>query len=172
MILEFSINTYKQYQIPYKIGLTAYLSIKLSCSLLSPGSYLKASLLILEPLEPLSPITRTCLCESPTRHLIPSCCCAIRIIFPIGYKPCLKVVHHTLALMPTIFTHYGSWLVTGLMLAISIVTSVMSIAIGAESIWVTEEINLLEFTITSGELVIWWLLCEFQLFFITEVNGN
>ena len=58
------------------------------------------------------------------------------------------------------------------MLAISMVTSAMSIAIGAEPIWVTEENNLLEFAITSGELVIWRLLHEFQLLFVIEVNGN
>ena len=60
-----------------------------------------------------------------------------------------------LALMPTIFTHYGSWLVTGLMLAISMVTSAMLIAIGAEPIQVTEENDLLEFAVAFGELVIW-----------------
>ena len=44
------------------------------------------------------------------------------------------------------------------MLAISMVTAAMSIAIGAEPIWVTEENDLLEFAVTSGELVIRRLL--------------
>ena len=44
------------------------------------------------------------------------------------------------------------------MLAIFMVTSAMSIAIGAEPIQVTEENDLLEFTIASGELVIQRLL--------------
>ena len=64
--------------------------------------------------------------------------------------------------MPTIFMRYGFWMVTGL----------MSIAIGAEPIRVTEENDLLEFAVHSGELVIRQLLCEFQLLFVTEVNGN
>ena len=34
------IHMYKQFQILYKMGLTAYLSISLSCSFLSPGSHL------------------------------------------------------------------------------------------------------------------------------------
>ena len=52
------------------------------------------------------------------------------------------------------------------------VTAAMSIAIGAEPIQVTEENDLLEFIITSGELVIRRLLREFQLLFVTVVNGN
>ena len=52
------------------------------------------------------------------------------------------------------------------------VTAAMSIAIGAEPIRVTEENDILEFAVTSGELVIHWLLHEFQLLFVTEVNGN
>ena len=52
-----------------------------------------------------------------------------------------------LALMPAIFTCHGSWMVTGLTLAISMVTAAMSIAIGAEPIWVTEENDLLEFAV-------------------------
>ena len=52
------------------------------------------------------------------------------------------------------------------------VTVAMSIAIGAEPIRVTEENDLLEFAVTSGELVIHQLLREFQLLFVTEVNGN
>ena len=84
----------------------------------------------------------------------------------------MKAVCHTLAPMPTIFTCYGSWMVTGLMLAISMVTTAMLIAIGAEPIQVTEENNLLEFAVTSGELVIRRLLREFQLLFVTVVNGN
>ena len=53
----------------------------------------------------------------------------------------------TLAPMPAIFTHYGSWMVTGLTLAISMVTAAMSIAIGQEPIQITEENDLLEFAI-------------------------
>ena len=52
------------------------------------------------------------------------------------------------------------------------VTAAMLIAIGAEPIRVTEENDLLEFAVTSGELVIRWLLHEFQLLFVTVVNGN
>ena len=74
--------------------------------------------------------------------------------------------------MPAIFMRYGSWMVTGLTLAISMVTVAMSIAIGAEPIRVTEENDLLEFAVTSGELVIRRLLHEFQLLFVRVVNGN
>ena len=77
-----------------------------------------------------------------------------------------------LAPMPTIFTRYGSWLVTGLTLAVSMVTVAMSIAIGQEPTRITEENNLLEFAVTSGELIIRWLLRKFQLLFVTVVNGN
>ena len=52
------------------------------------------------------------------------------------------------------------------------VTAAMSIAIGAEPIRVTEKNDLLEFAVTSGELVICWLLRKFQLLFVTVVNGN
>ena len=52
------------------------------------------------------------------------------------------------------------------------VTAAMLIAIGAEPIQVTEENNLLKFAVTSEELVIRWLLREFQLLFVTVVNGN
>ena len=68
MILEFSINMYKQYILDtyyvYKMGLTAYLStylsISLSCSFLSPGSHLSLPVytylnhlnLCLQPPEP------------------------------------------------------------------------------------------------------------------------
>ena len=74
--------------------------------------------------------------------------------------------------MPAIFTHYGSWMITGLTLAISMVTAAMSIAIGQEPTRITEENNLLEFAVTSGELVIHRILCKFQLLFVTVVNGN
>ena len=52
------------------------------------------------------------------------------------------------------------------------VTAAMSIAIGQEPIRITEENNLLEFAVASGELIIRWLLREFQLLFVTVVNGN
>ena len=74
--------------------------------------------------------------------------------------------------MPAIFTRYGSWMVTGLTLAISMVTVAMSIAIGQEPTRITEENDLLEFTVASGELIICRLLREFQLLFVTVVNGN
>ena len=74
--------------------------------------------------------------------------------------------------MPAIFMRYGSWMVTGLTLAISMVTAAMSIAIGQEPIRITEENDLLEFAVTSGELIIRWLFCEFQLLYVTVVNGN
>ena len=74
--------------------------------------------------------------------------------------------------MPAIFTRYGSWMVTGLTLAISMVTAAMLIAIGQEPTWITEENDLLEFTVASGELLIHRFIHEFQLFFVTVVNGN
>ena len=74
--------------------------------------------------------------------------------------------------MPAIFTRYGSWMVTGLTLVISMVTAAMSIAIGQEPTRITEENDLLEFAVTSGELIIRRLLREFQLLFVTVVNGN
>ena len=77
-----------------------------------------------------------------------------------------------LAPMPAIFTRYGSWMVTGLTLAISMVTVAMSIAIGQEPTRITEKNDLLEFAVTSGELIIRGLLREFQLLFVTVVNGN
>ena len=52
------------------------------------------------------------------------------------------------------------------------VTAAMLIAIGQEPTRITEENDLLEFTVTSGELVIRRLLREFQLLFVTVVNGN
>ena len=52
------------------------------------------------------------------------------------------------------------------------VTAAMSIAIGQEPIRITEENDLLEFAVTSGELIIRRLLREFQLLFVTVVNGN
>ena len=52
------------------------------------------------------------------------------------------------------------------------VTAAMLIAIGQEPTWITEENDLLEFAVTSGELIIRRLLCEFQLLFVTVVNGN
>ena len=67
---------------------------------------------------------------------------------------------------------YDSWMVTGLTLAISMVTAAMSIAIGQEPTRITEENNLLEFAVASGELIIRRLLHEFQLLFVTVVNGN
>ena len=63
-------------------------------------------------------------------------------------------------------------MVTGLTLAISMVTVAMSIAIGQEPTQITEENDLLEFAVTSGELIIRRLLCKFQLLFVTVVNGN
>ena len=52
------------------------------------------------------------------------------------------------------------------------VTAAMSIAIGQEPTRITEENDLLEFAVTSGELIIRWLFCEFQLLYVTVVNGN
>ena len=52
------------------------------------------------------------------------------------------------------------------------VTTAMSIAIGQEPTRITEENNLLEFAVTSGELIIRRLLREFQLLFVTVVNDN
>ena len=74
--------------------------------------------------------------------------------------------------MPVIFTRYGSWMVTGLTLALSMVTAAMTIAFGATPFWVTGEDELLEFTVTSGELVIRRLLRRFRLLYIIAVNGN
>ena len=74
--------------------------------------------------------------------------------------------------MPIIFTRYGSWMVTGLTLALSMVTAAMTIAFGATPFWVTGEDELLEFTVTSGELVICRLLRGFRLLYSIAVNGN
>ena len=63
-------------------------------------------------------------------------------------------------------------MVTGLMLAISMVTAAMLIAIGQEPTRITEENDLLEFAVTSGELIICRLLREFQLLYVKVVNGN
>ena len=63
-------------------------------------------------------------------------------------------------------------MVTGLTLATSMVTAAMPIAIGQEPIRITEENDLLEFAVTSGELIIRRLFREFQLLFVTVVNGN
>ena len=52
------------------------------------------------------------------------------------------------------------------------VTAAMLIAIGQEPTRITEENDLLEFAVTSGELIIRWLLREFQLLFVTVMNGN
>ena len=52
------------------------------------------------------------------------------------------------------------------------VTAAMSIAIGQEPTRITEENDLLEFAVTSGELIIRRLLRVFQLLFVTVVNGN
>ena len=70
--------------------------------------------------------------------------------------------------MPAIFRRYGSWMVTALTLAISMVTLAMSIAIGAEPIRVTEENDLLEFAVTSGELVIRRLLPNSNFFLLQK----
>ena len=71
--------------------------------------------------------------------------------------------------MPAIFLRYGSWLVTGFALVLSMVAAAMSIAIGQEPTRITEENDLLEFTVTSGELIIHRLLREFQLLFVFHV---
>ena len=52
------------------------------------------------------------------------------------------------------------------------VTAAMSIAIGQEPTRITEENDLLEFAVNSGELIIRRLLREFQLLYVTVVNGN
>ena len=52
------------------------------------------------------------------------------------------------------------------------VTVAMSIAIGQEPTRISEENDLLEFTIASGELLIRRLLREFQLLYVKVVNGN
>ena len=52
------------------------------------------------------------------------------------------------------------------------VTAAMSIAIGQEPTRITEENDLLEFAVASGELIIRRLLREFQLLFVTVVGGN
>ena len=51
------------------------------------------------------------------------------------------------------------------------VSAAMSIAIEQEPIRITEENDLLEFAISSGELIIRRLFHKFQLL-ITVVNGN
>ena len=63
-------------------------------------------------------------------------------------------------------------MVTGLTLALSMVTAAMTIAFGATPFRVTGEDELLEFTVTSGELIIRQLLRGFRLLYIIAVNGN
>ena len=72
--------------------------------------------------------------------------------------------------MPAIFMRYGSWLVTGFALVISMVAAALSIAVGAEPIRVDG--NELEFAVISGELVIRRVMHEFQLLYNTVVDGN
>ena len=72
--------------------------------------------------------------------------------------------------MPAIFMRYGSWLVTGFALVISMVAAALSIAVGADPIRIDG--NELEFAVISGELVIRRVLHEFQLLYNTVVDGN
>ena len=72
--------------------------------------------------------------------------------------------------MPAIFMRYGSWLVTGFALVMSMVAAALSIAIGADPIRIDGD--ELEFAVTSGELIIRRFVHEFQLLYTTVVNDN
>ena len=65
---------------------------------------------------------------------------------------------------------YGSWLVTGFALVMSMVAAALSIAIGADPIRIDGD--ELEFAVTSGELIIRRFVHEFQLLYTTVVNDN
>ena len=94
MILEFSINMYIQYEILYKIGLTAYLSIEYSTHVVLLNYHCsftwftpKPLCLYLNHFNPLLPSIKNQSSEPPTRQLIPLCSCAIGVVFPIpGYN--------------------------------------------------------------------------------------
>ena len=173
MILEFSINTYKQYRYYIRwalqpISLLNLVLLNYPCSF--TGSFLSLSAYTWTTSILCHHLSRTCLREPPTRQLIPSCSCAIGVIFLIGYEPRLKMVRHTLTPMPVIFTRYGSWMVTGLTLAISMVIAAMTIAFAAEPFRVTGEDKLLEFAVPSGELIIRRLLRGFRLLYVIAVQ--
>jgi hypothetical protein len=94
-----------------------------------------------------------------------------RVIFPIGYEPCLKRGPSRIAsAMPSIFLRYGSWLVTGMTLVISLVAAAMVTAI-SRTIMVEED-ELLQFAVDSGELIIRRMMDVFQFSYICTLSGN
>jgi hypothetical protein len=94
-----------------------------------------------------------------------------RVIFPIGYEPCLKRGPSRIAsVMPSIFLRYGSWLVTGMTLVMSLITAVMVTAISGTVI--VEEDELLQFAVDSEELIICRMLDVFQFSYVCIVTRD
>jgi hypothetical protein len=72
--------------------------------------------------------------------------------------------------MPSNFLQYGSWLVTGMTLVMSLIAAVMVTAISGTII--VEEDELLQFTVDSGELIIRRMLDVFQFSYVCILSGN
>jgi hypothetical protein len=72
--------------------------------------------------------------------------------------------------MPLIFLQYGSWLVTGMTLVMSLITAVMVTAISGTII--VEEDELLQFAVDSGELIICRMLDIFQFSYVCILSGK
>jgi hypothetical protein len=94
-----------------------------------------------------------------------------QVIIPIGYEPCLKRGPSGIAsALPSIFLRYGSWLVTGMTLVISLVTAAMVTAISGTIMM--EEDEHLQFTVDSGELIIHRMMDVFQFHYVCTLSGN
>jgi hypothetical protein len=72
--------------------------------------------------------------------------------------------------MPSIFLRYGSWLVTGMTLVMSLIAAAMVTAISGTIM--VEEDELLQFAIDSGELIICRMMDVFQFSYICTLSGN
>jgi hypothetical protein len=72
--------------------------------------------------------------------------------------------------MPSIFLRYGSWLVTGMTLVMSLIAAVMVTAISGTVI--VEDDELLQFAVDSGELIIHRMLNVFQFSYVCILSGN
>jgi hypothetical protein len=72
--------------------------------------------------------------------------------------------------MPSIFLRYGSWLVTGMTLVISMVAAAMVTAISGTIM--VEEDELLQFAVDSGELIICRMMDIFQFYNVYTLSGN
>jgi hypothetical protein len=72
--------------------------------------------------------------------------------------------------MSSIFLRYGSWLVTGMTLVMSLIAAVMVTAISGTII--VEEDELLQFAVDSGELIMCRMLDMFQCSYVCILSGN